>query len=106
MPVVSQRLSRIPQSPTAGLGVLRESLEQLQTNLPFSLLEERVCERIIIFEFGESSICDLVGDLFDEVGCQGAADVVADAVCEPDEIFEADVVFLVEVTEAIDDQVL
>jgi hypothetical protein len=56
------------------------------------------------FLSGQSSIRDLIGDPFHHVGCQGAADAVADAACEPDEIVKADIVLLVEVTEGINNQ--
>jgi hypothetical protein len=106
VPVVDQRLCRIPQSPTTGLSVLRESLEKFDSNLPFPLFEESLCESVASLEFGESSICDFESYLLDEVGGQGAEDVVADAVCEPDQVIESDVVLLVEVAEAVDDQIL
>jgi hypothetical protein len=106
VPVVDQRLRRIPQSSTTGLSVLRESLEEFDSNLPFPLFKECFRESVASLEFGESSICDFESCLLDEVGGQGAEDVVADAICEPDQVIKSDVVLLVEVAEAVDNQVL
>lgn len=106
MPVISQRLRRVPQLPTTGVRVLRESLEQLHSDLPVSFLEEHSGECIAPFEFGKSPISDLECDLFHEVGRQRARDIVTDPVRKPDQVVQVDVVLGMECAETIDDQVL